>query len=298
MAGFDSSLTEEERRLLADYVVTLGPPVEEVQEADMILAVHDRPVVVRGLLPALGEGLSTHPRGMLIGDPSGITFEYRVDDVRLLALRQGGFVKRTDWSGRGGTPLEPLGKAVHLVEGGKPEATFFRGATPLVARLSGTEMRNAENGGCFATLQYHLLSAAGELGHVMEVPLVRTESIGTGYSRTFDVKGTSAAQISLRTPALSGAELLASGSQPEFHEQWQVVRTPSGPPVFQLVISYGKDVATRRTELGQLEATIALEPGSREAKSDMKSGFDLWELVLVDWNEQVRADLARWYEDF
>jgi hypothetical protein len=30
----------------------------------------------------------------------------------------------------------------------------------------------------------------------------------------------------------------------------------------------------------------------------MKSGFDLWELVLVDWNEQVRADLARWYEDF
>jgi mono/diheme cytochrome c family protein len=211
MAGFDSSLTEEERRLLADYVVTLGPPVEEVQEADMILAVHDRPVVVRGLLPALGEGLSTHPRGMLIGDPSGITFEYRVDDVRLLALRQGGFVKRTDWSGRGGTPLEPLGKAVHLVEGGKPEATFFRGATPLVARLSGTEMRNAENGGCFATLQYHLLNATGELGHVMEVPLVRTESIGTGYSRTFDVRGTSAAQISLRTPTLSGAELLASG---------------------------------------------------------------------------------------
>src|SRR5881396_2455460 len=40
MAGFDSSLSEEERRLVARYVVTLGPPVEEVKEEDMILVVH------------------------------------------------------------------------------------------------------------------------------------------------------------------------------------------------------------------------------------------------------------------
>src|SRR5262245_37021545 len=56
MAGFDSSLSEEERKLLASYVVTLGPPVEEVKVEDTILAVRERPLVVRGLLPAMGEG--------------------------------------------------------------------------------------------------------------------------------------------------------------------------------------------------------------------------------------------------
>jgi mono/diheme cytochrome c family protein len=116
MAGFDASLSEEERKVLARYVVTLGPPVEEVKAEDTILTVRDRPLVVRGMLPPLAEGLPTHPRGLLIGDPSGITFEYSVDDVRLLALRQGGFVERTDWSGLGGTPLEPLGKVVYMVE--------------------------------------------------------------------------------------------------------------------------------------------------------------------------------------
>src|SRR5688572_11621314 len=165
MPGFDSSLSEEERKVLASYVVTLGPPVEGVKEEDMILSVHDRPLVVRGLLPSLGEGLPTHPRGLLIGDPSGITFEYRVDDVRLLALRQGGFVKRTDWTGRGGTPLEPLGKVVHLVDGGRPESIFsIAGArAPLQARLSGTRIDGSRT-----LLEYHLMLGSREVAHVVE----------------------------------------------------------------------------------------------------------------------------------
>src|SRR5262245_5152440 len=142
MAGFDSSLSEEERRILAAYVVTLGPPVEEVKEEDMVLAVHERPLVVRGHLPPLGEGLPPHPRGLLVGDPSGITFEYDVADVRLLALRQGGFVKRTDWSGRGGTPLEPLGKVVQLVGGGAPHPLLMLsgGRVRRVAGFTGTRL--------------------------------------------------------------------------------------------------------------------------------------------------------------
>jgi mono/diheme cytochrome c family protein len=283
MAGFDSSLTEEERRLLASYVVTLGPPVEEVKEEDMILAVHDRPVVVRGLLPALGEGLSTHPRGLLIGDPSGITFEYRVDDVRLLALRQGGFVKRSDWSGRGGTPLEPLGKVVHLVEGGKPEATFFRGTTPLVARLSGTLLE-----GQGAGIEFHLTEAGRELAHVREIPSVLTTAFGTGYSRVFGLRGTAGVELAARSPAFDGATVLASGARG--HEHWQVVRGPDGPATFVLLGVRGSAKESRVTERGQIETTLALRPGVAD------SALVLMVLVLVDWNEDVRAQLERWYE--
>lgn len=186
MAGFDSSLTEEERRLVAAYVVTLGPPITEVSDADMILTVKDKPLVVRGLLPSLGEGLPQTPRGLLIGDPSGITFEYRVDDVRLLALRQGGFVKRTDWTGRGGTELEPLGKVVHQVEGGKPQGTFTLGigTIELEARLAGSKT------GQQASLSYHLVRGSREMAHVEETPfVVNVEDVGTGYGRSFEITG-------------------------------------------------------------------------------------------------------------
>lgn len=183
MAGFDSSLSEEERRVLAAYVVTLGPKVEEVKEEDMVLAVHDRPLVVRGHLPPLGEGLPPHPRGLLVGDPSGITFEYDVADVRLLALRQGGFVKRTDWSGRGGTPLEPLGKVVQLVGSGKPPPIFSVGAgsVPLGAHLASTE------GDGQVRLGYHLLRGTREVAHVVETPRVQAMPFGTGYTRRFQI---------------------------------------------------------------------------------------------------------------
>jgi hypothetical protein len=283
MAGFDSSLTEEERRLLASYVVTLGPPVEEVKEQDMVLAVRDRPVVVRGLLPALGEGLPTHPRGLLVGDPSGITFEYRVDDVRLLALRQGGFVKRSDWTGRGGTALEPLGKVVHLVEGGKPEATFFRGETPLVARLSGTLL---EGGG--AGIEFHLTEAGRELAHVREIPSVLTTTFATGYSRVFGLRGVASAEIRARSPAFDGAAVLASGARG--NERWQVVRAAEGPATFVLLGGTGATKGTQALKRGQLESVLALQPGVPDA------AFVLVVLVLTDWNDDVRAQLERWYE--
>src|SRR5262245_2421164 len=37
MPAFDSSLSEQDRTVLASYVVTLGPPVAEVKEEDMIM---------------------------------------------------------------------------------------------------------------------------------------------------------------------------------------------------------------------------------------------------------------------
>ncbi len=120
MSSFDGALTEAERRALAEYVITLGPPIKEVTEAETLMVVKDRPLIVRGILPPLVEDGPKIPRGLLIGTPDGLTFEYDVDDVRLLAVRAGDFVKRTDWGGRGGTPLEPLGKVVWSDLAGNP----------------------------------------------------------------------------------------------------------------------------------------------------------------------------------
>jgi mono/diheme cytochrome c family protein len=116
MPAFEGALTDEQLRALAGLVVTLGPPVKEVSEAETMLHVTDEPLIVRGILPPLEEGGPRLPRGLLIGTPDGLSFQYAADDVRLLAVRQGDFVKRSDWGDRGGSPLEPLGKVVWKAE--------------------------------------------------------------------------------------------------------------------------------------------------------------------------------------
>ena len=116
MPGFANSLSADDRRALAKYVQSLGPPVLEVSDADMILTVDDRPQVVRGHLPSLDGTLPEHPRGLLVGTTDGLSFEYRADDVRLIAVRQGDFVERTDWTGRGGSPLKPLGNVIDVID--------------------------------------------------------------------------------------------------------------------------------------------------------------------------------------
>ena len=132
MPAFAESLAESDRRRLAAYVRTLGPPVDEVDVADTILTVTDEsgPRIVRGILPPIVKGAPVRPRGMLVGLPGGLTFEYRIDDVRLLGVRQGGFVERTDWRDRGGTPLKPLGGLIWVDAGGDPPGMFTLGSRP------------------------------------------------------------------------------------------------------------------------------------------------------------------------
>lgn len=144
MPAFGEALDERERHLLATYVRTLCPSVADVAQAETIMTVKDTPVIVRGILPPIVEGAPLRPRGLLIGLPGaadntagGLSFEYRIDDVRLLGVRQGNFVERTDWNGRGGTPLRPLGGLIWTDSGGDPGSTFTLGSrTDLVRRLT------------------------------------------------------------------------------------------------------------------------------------------------------------------
>jgi mono/diheme cytochrome c family protein len=134
MPGFEFALAEDERRALAEYVLSLGPEDAIADTPEKVLVVGERTLVVRGLLPPIVEGASERTRGLLIGTPAGTTFEYRADDVRLLGVRQGDFVERRDWVGRGAT---------HYARSASP---YTSSATAIRARRSCSSCHVKEDG--------------------------------------------------------------------------------------------------------------------------------------------------------
>ena len=189
MPAFDVALTEGQRKLLAQYVISLGPPGTIVDPAQTELIVTDVAQLARGLLPPISPTTEKQPRGLLIGLPSGTTFEYRTDDVRLLGIRSGRFADRKDWTGRGGTALEPLGRLIDLFGSGKPKAPW-RMATigsKEAAKELGAAMRTSFTRDTVGGIGYELIDEGRPAGMVMEtVSHVRTPA-GSGWRRTFTI---------------------------------------------------------------------------------------------------------------
>ncbi|MFT5289630.1 MAG: mono/diheme cytochrome c family protein [Planctomycetota bacterium] len=188
MPAFDSSTTAAQRDALAAYVISLGPERVVVDPDSTIMEVDERPLMVRGYLPPIAPGTKSHPRGLLLGGTDGLTFEYRVDDVRLLGVRAGGFVQRRDWEGRGGSALKPLGKVVYLCEGGGPRSSFsIETGTggdvtreDLQAKLTATWVRGETVG-----LSMMLLRHGENLMEIEEQVQAIGTSLAAGFRRTF-----------------------------------------------------------------------------------------------------------------
>ena len=158
MPPFADVLDDEQINKVATYVRSLAPTVQEVDIEDTEMVVRNRPIVARGTLPPVQDGLQLHPRGVVVGNPDGFSYEYRADDVRLLAIRQGRFVSRADWGARGGSPLTMLGKIIVLVVGGNPQPMFTTlNGEPLHAQLVATNTL-----GTYGTISYDLLDKNGE----------------------------------------------------------------------------------------------------------------------------------------
>ncbi len=203
MPAFDL-LSEDERRNLADYVQRLGPPVTATDREAGRLVVGDEALVVRGILAPVSAEAALVTRGLLAGTPDGLSFEYRLDDVRLLAVRSGAFALRADWTGRGGATLEPEGVIVHLMGGGAPAATFAVAAsadalstpalmagpaevTPLHARSTGSRIE-----GDRFVLTYDLVGPDGlRLVRVEESARAYPSPVGSGWVRNFRIESTS-----------------------------------------------------------------------------------------------------------
>lgn len=181
MPSFEKALKDAERRQLAEYVLLLGPEQPKTDPKESVLVVGDKPLVVRGKLPPVVEGGPAFPRGLLVGTPEGLSFEYRVDDVRLLAVLKGEFADRADWRGRGGDALVPLGKAVHVLADKEDGWIFSR-----YGELARRQLRSTELSGAEARLHYDLLGPAGErIASVVETPRTFACSLGGGYARRF-----------------------------------------------------------------------------------------------------------------
>lgn len=286
MPGFDTSLSEAERRALANYVTTLGPARREVRTEETVLVVEDRPAVAFGLLGPISPRAEAHPRGLLIGTTSGLSFEYRIDDVRLLGIRQGEFVERTDWTGRGGTPLKPLGKVVYLNEGGNPPALFRSvhdgNAVPLIARFERSWIRNGHAG-----LAYRLFETRDD------PPLLRVEEgvdgygsrIGSGFRRHFILgEVREACRLAIEVPRTGDGEKLGTfftvdpdGVYPA--RSWKIVRRPEGPVE---CVGAVLDGAFPEGVGGHLE--FALPAGSTVH-------LYVVTVLVPEWNEEVRRGL-------
>jgi len=288
MPGFSGALSEDERHAVATYVRTLGPPIDDTASSASVLVVEDRPLVVRGHLPALEGGGADVPRGLLIGTLDGLTFQYRVDDVRLLAVRQGGFVRRADWNGRGGAALEPLGQIVHLVEGGADRPLFGLGplgtkstGQRISARLDSTWTRGTEAG-----LSYRLVDVDGHtFATVSETFTMLSTSVGAGFARHFTFKNTAEpVELTIRVSATGEAPSLAFVGQ-----------GPSGDPVNWRVVDRGANSLECIGFTGGSTSRSAVAGTTRLGFSLTRGKaleFTLATLYVSNWNDEVNHVLS------
>lgn len=158
MPPFVDVLTSEQIEDVSIYVRAFAPMLAEATPDETEMVVLNLPLIVRGMIPPLHEGLPLHPRGLVVGNPDRFSYEYRVDDVRLLAIRQGLFVQRADWGARGGSPLELLGGIVVNVENGNPKGMFtLKDDIPLHAKLLSTVAQ-----GEYGIIKYTLVTPDGK----------------------------------------------------------------------------------------------------------------------------------------
>ena len=191
MPPFVDVLSKEQITLVAEHVRGFAPTLKEVTTKETEMIVMDRPLAVRGMIPPIKDGLPLHPRGLVIGNPDGFSYEYRVDDVRLLAIRQGRFVERADWGARGGSPLTLLGRISVLVEDGNPKPIFSsQDGVPLKAKLTATNTL-----GNYGTVRYVLLGKDGAEFATVEELCKPTTGARALIEQQFTINATQPLQI-------------------------------------------------------------------------------------------------------
>ena len=191
MPPFVDVLTPPQIKQVATYVRAFAPALAEATLDETELVVEDKPVVARGMLPPLDEGLPMYPRGLMVGNPDRFSYEYSADDVRLLAIRQGNFVRRTDWTDRGGATLEVLGNIVVLVDGGNPTSMFStEDDVPLRAQLKSTNTL-----GNYATISYDLVDPSGTVVATVQEHCTPTTGVRTLIEQHLSVNTTKTLKI-------------------------------------------------------------------------------------------------------
>lgn len=224
MPSFGATMKDDQRAALAAYVIALGPPQIEVGSKETVLVVRDEPVFARGKLPPLVDGGPEIVRGLLVGTPDGLTFEYDLDDVRLVAVRTGEFADRRDWLGRGGDALQPLGTLIEAPDAGQTRPwSLDSPATRVRAELRSTSVRSGA-----AHLSYELVDDKRlSVMAVEETPRVLAGPGPSGYVRSWTLRGvtSSPATVAVELGGDAIAHKLNASGQALFYD---LVTRPSG----------------------------------------------------------------------
>ncbi len=219
MPPFAEVLSPEEIKNVAEYVRTFADVLPEATLDETELIVTNKPVVARGLLPSLGDGLTTHPRGVMIGNPDRFSYEYDGEPVRLLAIRQGPFLRRADWGNRGGSALELLGRIVTTIENGNPNPLFYRNGTALNTKLTSTNVS-----GAFGTISYDLVDSDGNhIGEVTEF-CKPTTGVRTLVEQQFEV----ALKTTVEIKSPEGSILVGANELPPGRNSFKIVHASVG----------------------------------------------------------------------
>lgn len=210
MPAFESALKPEERALLAAHVLSFAPESARAPKAGGTeLVVGERPVVARGKLPAIDGHCGARTRGLLLGDPSGLSFECDAADLRLVAVRRGAFVDRRDWENRGGDALQPLGRVVSLRDVSAPAWLALGregGSSTLRAQLGSTSVDGAH-----PRLVYSLLDERGATAAVVTETLSSaTSKAGAGFVRRLWIEAAAPVRVSLLASSASAREVGAA----------------------------------------------------------------------------------------
>lgn len=296
MPSFEEKLSEAERKKIVDHVVTLLPKATAVSEGELRLDVTDRPRIVRGIFRGLKDGIEYRPRACLIGYIGGLSLEYRTDDVRLIAVRRGGFVERSDWQDRGGSALKPLGKIVHLFGGGDPGPLFSKidgdQTVPLASAFAGTWIKKTDAG-----LEYRVKDADEKvLANVTEWARDEQISAGVGMTRLFTIKVPNAATLKLEALSGSdGAQFLPQtvGAKPtvvnldgvEFSE-WRLLRQDDGPGFTAVIVRTNIPAAIAEGDKGAIALPIAVT-----APLDVYVSVTL--VSIAEWNEETLGRISK-----
>lgn len=241
MPSFKGVLSDEEMDLVIGHVRTLMPARDESPPKNTELIVKGRPLIARGKLPPIAEGAKEVPRGLLIGTPEGMTFEYDLDGVKLLGVRLGRFADREDWSDRGGAYLKPLGQLVW--DSSMPEVELlYEGVEKPVRVMGATWATKSGTGISYMTCK----SAADRKNsdYVEEFLSTRLLSTGPSAVRNWIVQSDVQPRI-----AVGGEELPRGGRMPRGVAKW-VVRDRGEIGVDATLVVYrGGDSATHVAEV-------------------------------------------------
>lgn len=217
MPAFKSVLEAADIDAVVAFVRTMMPVEPAPTPTDMKMEPRDGALIVRGILPSLEKDGPPLARGLLVGLPSGFSFEYATESLRLLAVRRGEFVTRSDWEERGGRPLTPLGSVVFAAAQPAQWAPFVltegsgAGAkrSPLVAKLRST---STKGGG--VELAYDLVDADGKVrAHVKEKPRDVVVSDGSGVVQELEVTAPAPTTVSFSLAIAHAPESPPNGAE-------------------------------------------------------------------------------------